>query len=180
MSEQSERTSHTPQQNRPKEDKLKKPLHSSSILYDKVNMANVIESNIEGAFYGWSGDTVFKLTNGQLWEQDAYAYTYHYAYRPHVTITLDQGRSVMEVEGVNGAVTVRQVHDFVESQIDGELEGWNGDTVFRLVNGQVWQQSAYAYHYHYAYRPRVVVYLSKSGWKLKVDGIGTVNVTRIG
>lgn len=28
----------------------------------------------------------------------------------------------------------------VVSQIDGNFKGWSGDTVFRLTNGQVWQQ----------------------------------------
>ncbi|WIO74178.1 hypothetical protein QP938_12890 [Porticoccaceae bacterium LTM1] len=29
----------------------------------------LIESEIDGVFYGWSGKTTFKLKNGQLWEQ---------------------------------------------------------------------------------------------------------------
>ena len=39
---------------------------------------DVIESQIEGTFNGWTGETVFKLTNGQIWQQASYAYTYHY------------------------------------------------------------------------------------------------------
>ena len=45
----------------------------------------------------------------------------------------------------------------VESRIDGEFTGWTGSTIFRLRNGQIWQQNKYDYYYHYAYflRPRV-------------------------
>lgn len=34
---------------------------------------DVIDSRIEGTFQGWRGDTIFKLTNGQIWQQSSYA-----------------------------------------------------------------------------------------------------------
>ena len=42
-----------------------------------------------------------------------------------------------------------------ESRLDGEWEGWDGDTVLTLMNGQVWRQTEYYYEYRYAYMPRV-------------------------
>lgn len=59
----------------------------------------------------------------------------------------------------------------IESQIDGDFEGWQGETIVKLTNGQVWQQVEYYYHYHYAFRPKVLVYRSGAGYKMKVDGI---------
>jgi hypothetical protein len=141
--------------------------------------SRVIASNINGPFFGWNGSTVFKLANGQVWEQDAPARTYHFAYRPNVGITEAGDGHLMEVDGV-GSVPVRRVLAFMESYIDGAFNGWDGKTVFRLANGQIWQQSVYAYHYQHAYRPEVLIYLSKDGWKLKVDGVPEmVDVTRI-
>jgi len=61
----------------------------------------------------------------------------------------------------------------IESKIDGEFEGWEGDTVFKLMNGQIWQQSQYNYTYHYAYMPDVLIYPSNGGYKMKVDGVNT-------
>ena len=58
----------------------------------------------------------------------------------------------------------------VETQIDGDFEGWTGESIWLMANGQIWQQARYAYHYHYAYRPRVLIYPSSYGWKMKVDG----------
>jgi len=144
-----------------------------------VNGALVIESNIDGPFFGWSGSTVFKLANGQVWEQDAPARTYHFAYRPNLRITEIDHTYLMEVDGV-GSIKVRRVDDFIESHIEGAFNGWDGKTFFQLANGQIWQQSVYAYHYQHAYRPEVLIYLSKGEWKLKVDGVHeTVRVTRI-
>lgn len=59
----------------------------------------------------------------------------------------------------------------IESQIEGTFEGWSGDTIFKLTNGQIWQQASYAYTYHYAYRPEVIIYAGKGGCRLKVDGV---------
>ncbi|OGP03826.1 MAG: hypothetical protein A2Z93_13355 [Curvibacter sp. GWA2_64_110] len=58
----------------------------------------------------------------------------------------------------------------MESQIDGDFEGWDGDTVVKLTNGQIWQQSEYHYEYHYAFMPEVLIYPSGGGYKMKVDG----------
>jgi hypothetical protein len=37
------------------------------------------------------------------------------------------------------------------------LEGWGGDTVFELTNGQKRRQVRYAYRYAYKYTPRVKI-----------------------
>ena len=68
----------------------------------------------------------------------------------------------------------------IESQIDDEFEGWEGDTIFQLRNGQIWQQASYAYTYHYAYAPKVLIYKSGGVYKMKVDGVrDEITVRRI-
>lgn len=143
-------------------------------------MSEVINSSIRGAFYGWSGETLFRLRNGQYWVQKKYSYKYRYAYRPNVTITRQNGNCQLMVEGMNDQIEVRQIFDVIESTIDGQFKGWKGNTAFKLKNGQVWQQSSYDYHYAYAYNPEVVIYASGSGYRLMVEGQQeTVQVRRI-
>jgi hypothetical protein len=68
----------------------------------------------------------------------------------------------------------------IESRIDGEFTGWDGETIFKLLNGQVWQQSSYAYRYKYAYSPAVLIYQSGGLYKMKVDGVDTeITVRRL-
>lgn len=68
----------------------------------------------------------------------------------------------------------------IESHVDGEFEGWEGETVVKLMNGQIWVQTEYYYHYHYAYMPDVLIYQSGGGWKMKVEGIDkAVRVERL-
>lgn len=59
----------------------------------------------------------------------------------------------------------------IESKVDGEFEGWGGETVVKLMNGQIWLQTEYYYEYHYAYMPDVLLYQSGGVWKMKVEGI---------
>ena len=58
-----------------------------------------------------------------------------------------------------------------ESQIDGDFNGWAGETVVKLTNGQSWQQVEFAYLYVYSFRPKVTVYRDGSTYKMKVDGV---------
>jgi hypothetical protein len=68
----------------------------------------------------------------------------------------------------------------IESRIDGEFTGWDGETVFKLQNGQIWQQASYAYRYRYAYSPGVLIYRSGGVYRMKVDGVdGDVVVRRL-
>ena len=56
-----------------------------------------------------------------------------------------------------------------EGQISGEFKGWDGDTIYKLMDGHIIQQSEYHYHYHYAYAPKVIIYQSSGGYKIHVE-----------
>ncbi|MDP0492513.1 MAG: hypothetical protein Q7Q71_15815 [Verrucomicrobiota bacterium JB023] len=60
----------------------------------------------------------------------------------------------------------------IETRINGDFEGWDGDTIFQLENGQIWKQSEFDFTFHYRYRPKVLIYKSKyGGYKMKVEGV---------
>jgi hypothetical protein len=68
----------------------------------------------------------------------------------------------------------------IESAITGEVEGWDGETIFKLDNGQIWQQAEYDYTYFYEYHPDVTIYQTRAGCRMKVeDETETVLVTRV-
>lgn len=70
--------------------------------------------------------------------------------------------------------------DLIETNIEGEFSGWQGDTIFKLSNGQIWQQVTLNYAYHYAFRPKVLIIKTYGAYKMKVDGVsGTIFVKRI-
>jgi hypothetical protein len=68
----------------------------------------------------------------------------------------------------------------IESRVDGEFNGFDGETVIRLANGQIWKQVEYWYHYHYAYSPQVLIYRDGAYYRMKVEGIDrAVEVERL-
>lgn len=143
-------------------------------------MQLVTRSIISNEFNGLDDSMIFELDNGQIWIQDEYKYKYKYIYRPTVSIASDGNKCYMAIDGMDEVVSVRRLTDYVESYIVNDFNGWDGDTIFELKNGQKWKQSEYAYTYHYAYRPKAIIYNSGFGYKIKVDGLTeTISVNRI-
>ena len=64
-----------------------------------------MKSHVEGAWTGWSGDTIVRLANGTGWRQNQYYYRYQYKYRPRVIVD----GHYMHVEGMQKAVRVRRI-----------------------------------------------------------------------
>ena len=71
--------------------------------------------------------------------------------------------------------------DELVSYLVGPFNGWDGDTIFRLGNGQAWQQIDSSYQYARSERPRVTISRAAFGsYLLQVEGVGqTVRVRRI-
>ena len=66
------------------------------------------------------------------------------------------------VERIGDSVGVNSVSSCdppIETTIDGSFEGWEGDTIVQLSNGDIWQQNDYKYKYMYVYYPDVLIYL---------------------
>jgi hypothetical protein len=62
----------------------------------------------------------------------------------------------------------------LESSLKGDFEGWNGRTVFRLVNGQLWIQANSENYVHSPTlkSPKVKIYpASLGGYWLEIEGV---------
>jgi hypothetical protein len=141
-------------------------------------------------FMGNDGE-IFKLADGSVWEVK-HEYEYLYEYYPNVIICPSRGKlaiagKTLTVEQIGGRKSAtksktRQAPpaEVIESQISGEFTGWSGETIFKLINGQIWQQATYAYTYTYKYRPKVIIFRSGGGYEMQVDGMDSrIRVTRI-
>jgi len=135
-------------------------------------------TKIDGGFEGFDDEVLFKLVDGTYFIQDQYKYWYHYSYSPQVNILRSGGRLYLQVVGQSESVPVRQISDVLESQINGDFKGWEGETAYQLTNGQVWKQAIYSYEYTYAYMPEVLIYSAGGGYKIQVEGT-SVEVIRV-
>ena len=141
-------------------------------------------------FMGNNGE-IFKLMDGSVWEVK-YEYEYLYAYYPAVVVCPSSEKLLVDGKklrieriaaagaGPGRAFTRPTSEPVIESRVDGEFEGWEGETIVKLANGQVWEQSEYYYRYRYAYRPEVLIYRSGGRYKMLVEGIDkAVRVVRL-
>ena len=70
--------------------------------------------------------------------------------------------------------------DQITSRIIGEFKGWNGETVFELENGQVWQQSGNGLLIVRLTNPKVTIKKTRFSYKLSVEGYNaSVSVRKI-
>ncbi len=53
--------------------------------------------------------------------------------------------------------------------IDGEFNGWYGETVIKLSTGSYWIQSEYFYYYCYWYNPKVELFEQYGSTRIKVQ-----------
>ena len=138
----------------------------------------VSDGYIDGEFEGWEGETVFEMSDGTIWLQSEYSYLYQYAYNPEAIVFRKDNNYFLKVEDVDDILQVIPVQKVIKSKIDGDFEGFEGDTVYKLYNGTVWQQIDGKYKYKYAYSPKVLIYKVGKNSKMTVKGI-TVSVIQL-
>lgn len=146
------------------------------MLFSYEALPKCIDSSIvsPSPFMG-NNDEIFKLSDGSLWIVKN-EYEYLYEYYPSITICPDEGFMIVDgkklnISSLSGNNKNSPKSMLIETNIAGEFKGFDGNTIFKLTNGQIWQQSEYWYHYYYAYSPKIILYTSNGHTKLKVDGI---------
>jgi hypothetical protein len=109
-------------------------------------MSDGIESYIRGAFHGYRRGAIFKLANGQTWQQNDNLYQYQYAYQPEAHVYAEGGRQMILVAGMDGPVEVTGARIIAEGQIVSDFKGFDQDMQFEFSNGQIWEQAEYKYN----------------------------------
>lgn len=81
----------------------------ASMLKSSVDEPNSIHSTIVGKFTGWSGNTIFKLANGQVWQQSSPADYETEMQSPEVIIKKLYLGYVLTLPGRGQTVFVRRI-----------------------------------------------------------------------
>lgn len=71
---------------------------------------------------------------------------------------------------MRAAIELHAVELVTESELEGQCRGWDGDTAFRLANGEVWQQSAWRCRSLHLYCPEIRVWRVGTLYFLEVEG----------
>ena len=96
---------------------------------------------------------------------------------PEVKIFQNASEFKLFVDGFQRPILCRKVSNVIESQIEGDFNGWDGETIYKLSNGQTWQQSSFAFLRQNLTSPNVYIYTYNGKYKMTVEGIGeTIDV----
>ncbi len=77
---------------------------------EEFSTANRIASHIAGEFRGWTGETQFHLTNGQIWVQSGPGYYETNIKNPRVIIKKLLIGYILQINGNGKEVFVRRIH----------------------------------------------------------------------
>jgi len=77
---------------------------------EEVNTTDRIVSHIAGEFHGWTGQTKFQLTNGQVWIQAGPGYYETDMKNPKVVIKKLLIGYILQINGNGKEVFVRRIH----------------------------------------------------------------------
>jgi hypothetical protein len=76
------------------------------------------------------------------------------------------------IGGIDKLLYCRKLEDVIETNIDGDFSGWDGNTIFKLTNTQQWQQdSPTGTIFVNLFKPAVLIYSTPEGFKMKITGV---------
>jgi hypothetical protein len=130
----------------------------------------VDESKLDGTFKGFNAHTLFPLTNGKYWLQTSIKYWNTEAFNPSIKIYYYQNQHYLIKDGSENFVEVSTIDDVVKSTFKNDFNGWEGQTVFKLDNGEVWEQDEYESYSNNSYQHEALIYNSGLDYRLQVDG----------
>lgn len=152
-------------------------------VFEETNLKGNISGTIKKGY-------ILKTTSGNIYEVTGLTLQLVLELQPNVLILRKNDTYKLIVDGFDEPLICKclkktsdqtigfeknkkrsQQSSVIESQIEGDFNGFDGETIVKLINGQIWQQAEYYYYYHYSYMPKVLIYKSGSIFKMKVNGI---------
>ncbi len=128
-----------------------------------------------------NNNELFRLSNG-VTGQIKFEYNYFYDYYPTVIICPDslvmyhKGKK-LSVSNLSNTGGITKNVSVIESRINGTFDGFEFGKLFKLMNGQIFEQTTSRYSYSYRLNPDVFIVQRGSQYSMQVDGTSdSVNV----
>jgi hypothetical protein len=141
----------------------------------------VEETYLNGSVQGpLSKGYLFKTASRDFYVADQNVVQNVIAVNPTVKIYQSYNAFQLIIEDFEKPVICRKIKKTIETQIDGSFNGWSGGTVFKMMDGQVWQQAVAGSMFYSAESPHAMLYEDGGLWFLSVEDVGDViEVVRI-
>jgi len=131
-----------------------------------------------------NNNELFRLSNG-VTGQIKFEYNYFYDYYPTVIVCPDsqvmyhKGKK-LSVSNLSNTSGITKNVSVIESRINGAFDGFEFGKQFKLMNGQIFEQTSSRYSYSYRFNPDVFIVQRGSQYSMQVDGTSdSVNVSLV-
>ena len=148
-------------------------LFSATSLTAQDNLKIDDSSTVAGTVLGpLKKGTVIKTPNNHFYEVAEKGTQIVNLSEPEVKVYKDGKKYKMQITGIDKMIAVNKLQDVIQSIIDGDFKGWDGNTIFKLQNRQEWQQDVPTGSiFVNLYRPAVLIYSTPEGYKMKITGV---------
>jgi hypothetical protein len=135
---------------------------------------------------------IFRTASGNVYELTDHVYLYKYAFSPSVVVLRNGDLYRLIIEGFDDPLNCRriagrdakgesdttQMSQFIESVIVSDFDGLDLGNIYKLANGQIWEQTeAWVWVWVWV-MPNVQIWHSGGVWRMKVEGIHHATVVR--
>ena len=128
--------------------------------------------------------TIFKTSSGNIYEVAKAVILLEMELRPKVTVLTDGQFYKLLIQGVNEELLCKKLNSgnkgditggtVIEARIINDFDGLEYGNIYKLDNGQVWEQTYFYIYIYIAVMPKVTIWQDGSVYKMKVDGIDEV------
>ncbi len=142
----------------------------------------------ESTFYDGDSNTVFRTglvirtRSGNFYQITDNASFKNATRNPSVKV-YKQGEKKYQlvIKGIDIPIAAKIIDVAFETNVNGIFKGWNGNSQFKLLNGETWQQwQGEESLYTYLLQPKVIIYRDELEYKMQVEGINkTIRVVKI-
>jgi hypothetical protein len=135
---------------------------------------------ISGTVSTVKNGTIFKTMSGLLFQVNDYVYLYPYVYYPEVLVFREGNVYILKIDGIKEKLSCSLLSDqqnqfktsiAISTKIDNDFEGYDYENIYKLRNGQIWQQIDFKYRYRYKYAPNVIIYMKDNRYYMQVEGM---------
>ncbi|MGE4488967.1 MAG: putative Ig domain-containing protein [Kiritimatiellales bacterium] len=103
-------------------------------------LTNVTRTAIDGWFYGFGEDEIFKMKTGDWWRQTSYDRSASTRRNPEIFIWNDSGTDLAEMPDEGRTINVEKLNTLHESTVTNLFTGLDYGRIYRLADGSSWLQ----------------------------------------
>jgi len=140
----------------------------------------VLEStSIQGTVKQIKPGTIFKTLSGNVFEVVEMVLLLELELNPNVTVLVDDIHFFrLIIEGVDKPILCKRLSGasglahgkVIESTIDGDFNGIGHGSIYKMGNGQVWEQTCATSQFRTRLSPKIIIWQDRSDWRMRVDG----------